>query len=149
MADADNLLQELLAVFREEAQDHLAALGQLLVELEAEQEEASRKLLVETVFRRMHTLKGAAHAVNLVEVAEGCQDLEDLLAEVKRGERELERELFDRLHLGLDALTAQIFGGEGEPHPHPYPPLEGEGAQAPVGEEAQAPVGEEAQAPVG
>ncbi|HJV67362.1 MAG TPA: response regulator [Geomonas sp.] len=147
MGDGENLLKELLEVFRGEAQDHLAALGSLLIDLERQEDAAGGKRLVETVFRRMHTLKGAAHAVNLVEVAEGCQELEDLLAELKRGERELDRALFDRLHAGLDAVSAGIFGSE--PHPHPIPPLEGEGAQAPAGGRLQAPAGEKGQAPAG
>jgi len=109
MVDTENLLKELLETFRLEAQDHLGAVTTLLLSLENEGAAAERQRLVETIFRRMHTLKGAAHAVNLVEVAASCQELEDLLADLKRGERSLELGLFDRLHADLDALSRSIF----------------------------------------
>ena len=107
MADGEELLRELLEVFRLEAQDHLGALSALLVALEQAGVAESGRLL-ETVFRRMHTLKGAAHAVNLMEVARACQDLEDLLADLKRGDRQLDLVLFDRLHAEVDALAELI-----------------------------------------
>ncbi|HBG04431.1 MAG: hybrid sensor histidine kinase/response regulator [Geobacteraceae bacterium GWC2_58_44] len=109
MFDSEALLKELLETFRMEAQDHIRALTSLLIELEKESDPAGRRLLVETVFRRMHTLKGAAHAVNLVEVAHSCQELESLLADLKRGDIPLELGLFDRLHTDVDALSDQIF----------------------------------------
>jgi two-component system, chemotaxis family, sensor kinase CheA len=108
MADNEALLKELLDTFRLEAQDHLGALSTLLVSLENEAAAVERRRLVESIFRRMHTLKGAAHAVNLVDVAKVCQELEDLLAGLKRGEQELGAELFDRLHRDIDALALRL-----------------------------------------
>jgi two-component system, chemotaxis family, sensor kinase CheA len=111
MADNEALLKELLDTFRLEAQDHLGALSTLLVSLENEAAAVERRRLVESIFRRMHTLKGAAHAVNLVDVAKVCQELEDLLAGLKRGELELGAELFDRLHHDIDALALRLGDG--------------------------------------
>jgi two-component system chemotaxis sensor kinase CheA len=104
----DSFATELLETFQLEAQDHLGALSTLLLELEKASEPAERSRLLESVFRRMHTLKGAAHAVNLIEVAKRCQELEDLLAALKRHELELDLGLFDRLHAGLDAVVRLI-----------------------------------------
>ena len=112
MLDAESLLKELLETFRIEAQDHLQALTGLLLEMEKESEPAGRKHQVESVFRRMHTLKGAAHAVNLIEVAHRCQELEDLLADLKRGDLPMYQGIFDRLHSDIDALSRLIFGSE-------------------------------------
>jgi len=109
MGDSEALLQELLEVFRIEAKDHLDVLGVLLVTLEGETGPVERKKLVEGIFRRMHTLKGAAHAVNLLDVARKCQELESLLSGLKRGDIPLELPLFDRLHGDLDLLCARIF----------------------------------------
>jgi two-component system, chemotaxis family, sensor kinase CheA len=109
MSDSEALLKELLETFRVEAQDHLEALGSLLVALEGEQEGAARRGLVESIFRRMHTLKGAAHAVNLIDVARMCQDLESLLADLKRGDLQLGVGLFDRLHRDLDLLSERVL----------------------------------------
>jgi len=109
MGDSEALLHELLEVFRSEAKDHLDALGVLLVTLEGEAGPVERRKLVEGIFRHMHTLKGAAHAVNLLDVARKCQELESLLSGLKRGDIPLELPLFDRLHGDLDLLSARIF----------------------------------------
>jgi len=117
MLDSETLLKELLETFQQEAQDHLGALSTLLVALEREPGAAERRQLTETIYRRVHTLKGAAHAVNLPQVASQCQELENLLADLKRGEIGLELGLFDRLHADLDLLAGQILTGPGAPAP--------------------------------
>ena len=109
MGDSEALFQELLETFRLEAQDHIDALCARLVALEHEEEPARRREQVEGIFRHMHTLKGAAHAVNLIDVAARCQELESLLSDLKRGDIPLELGLFDRLHRDIDLLSARIF----------------------------------------
>lgn len=127
MVDSEGLLKELMETFRLEAQDHIGALSALLVALENEEGAAERRQLVESIFRRMHTLKGAAHAVNLAGIASSCQDLESLLADLKRGDIPLNLDLFDRLHVDIDNLSARIFappgGGAPEWKPEPAHPL--------------------------
>jgi two-component system chemotaxis sensor kinase CheA len=113
MIDSETLLKELLETFRLEAQDHIRALSSLLIDLEKESDPAGRKRHVESVFRRMHTLKGAAHAVNLIDVAQCCQELENLLADLKRGDLLLDLGLFDRLHADIDALSELILQQQG------------------------------------
>ena len=117
MADSEALLKELLETFQLEAQDHLDALGSLLVALEGEADPAGRRGLVEGIFRRMHTLKGAAHAVNLIEVASRCQELESLLSDLKRGDIRLEPALFDRLHGDVNLLAARVYAATGNRSP--------------------------------
>jgi two-component system, chemotaxis family, sensor kinase CheA len=112
MGEQEALHKELLEIFRLEAQDHLGALSTLLVALENERDSDVCTLLVESIFRRMHTLKGAAHAVNLIEVAQNCQEVENLLADLKRGEIGLELPLFDRLHARIDELSQAICAWE-------------------------------------
>jgi two-component system, chemotaxis family, sensor kinase CheA len=111
MSNNEELLKKLLVTFQSEAEDHLRSLSTLLIELEREPGSEERKRLVETLYRKMHTLKGAAHAVNLLDVGEMCQSLESLLAALKRGEIELGVDLFDRLHAAVDALGRRIFLG--------------------------------------
>jgi two-component system chemotaxis sensor kinase CheA len=127
MGDRETLMKELLETFRVEAQDHIGALSALLVALENEGGPAERVQLVESIFRRMHTLKGAAHAVNLAEVARSCQDLESLLADLKRGDIPLDLDTFDRLHADIDALSTRIFAPPGSAPPEGEP----EGAASP------------------
>lgn len=111
MVDHNDLMQRLLVTFQGEAEDHLKALFTLLIDLEREPEPGEQKRLVETLFRRMHTLKGAAHAVNLLDVAELCQALESLLSDLKRGEIAMDPPLLDQLHREVNALEGRIFPG--------------------------------------
>jgi two-component system chemotaxis sensor kinase CheA len=112
MADNDILLNKLMATFHSEAEELLSALSSLLIALEKEQDSGERQRLVETIYRKMHTLKGAAQAVNLLEVGEICQTLESLLAALKRGEIALDDDLFDNLHTAVDSIGKLIFPGE-------------------------------------
>lgn len=109
MFDSEALLKELLATFELEAKEHLGEVSALLLALEREPEAVERKRMGDAVFRRMHTLKGAAHAVNLPEVAEACQQFEDFLADLKRGEMVLGLEHFDWLHGRLNDLGKRLF----------------------------------------
>ncbi|WP_129125698.1 hybrid sensor histidine kinase/response regulator [Geomonas oryzae] len=130
MSDHEALLKELLATFAIEAQEHLDALSSHLLALEREEEEAGRQRLLEGVFRRVHTLKGAAHAVNLVDVAHDCQELEEVLAGIKRGEAEFGVETFDLLHREINRLSARIFPA-GAPTAAPAPAPQGALQSAP------------------
>ncbi|BCG47101.1 Signal transduction histidine kinase CheA [Citrifermentans bremense] len=135
MGDTEALMRELLDTFELEAQEHVGALATLLVALERENEEGEQARLVETVLRRVHTLKGAAHAVNLVAVAQGCQELETLLASLKRGELALDLDLFDRLHRDIDAVASGIAHARASLSPPP-PPAAAPSSEAAPGEQA-------------
>ena len=65
-----------------EADEHLAALREHLLELAGAPAEdaATRRSLVETTFREMHTLKGAARSVGLRDVERVCASCEALLS---------------------------------------------------------------------
>ncbi|MBU5637621.1 response regulator [Geomonas sp. Red69] len=108
MLDSDALLKELLETFELEAREHLGELSTLLISLEREPEAAERVRLLEAIFRRVHTLKGAAHAVNLPDVALACQRLEDVLADLKRGDLPLGLEQFDSLHVSINELGERV-----------------------------------------
>jgi two-component system chemotaxis sensor kinase CheA len=112
MADNDILLNKLLVIFQSEAEDLLGSLSSLLIALEKEQDSGERQRLVEALYRKMHTLKGAAQAVNLLDVGDSCQSLESLLAALKRGEITFEVKLFDNLHAAVDSIGKLIFPGE-------------------------------------
>jgi len=125
------LIVELMETFQLEAQDHLDALSALLIALEREEAASERSRLVESIYRRMHTLKGAAHAVNLGDVALRCQDLESLLSDLKHGDLELEIGIFDRLHRDIDLLAARVFAPLGS-EPAPIPASSGSSASEPA-----------------
>lgn len=129
MINGSELLHRLLATFQGEAEDHLRAFAELLAQMGKEADRGAQQRIVETLFRRMHTLKGAAHAVNLLEVAESCQGVEHLLADLKAGQELVPSGVLETLHRELALLERTIFpvqtAGKG---------TEGEGTSEPVEE---------------
>lgn len=95
----------LLETFRSEAEEHLQAIDAALAELAADAGANGRAPAAETLFRAVHTLKGAARSVALVEVEQRCQTLEALLSRIVRGEIELTRPLFEQLQESADDLA--------------------------------------------
>jgi two-component system chemotaxis sensor kinase CheA len=99
----DEFLKKLLATFRIEADEHLKTMSSGLLELEKAPGSARRAELVETIFREAHSLKGAARAVNLLDMESACQSLESLFAGMK-SRADIPAQLFDLLYQALDAL---------------------------------------------
>src|ERR1044072_4255497 len=91
-------LKTLLATFKIEAEEHIAAIGSGLVDLENAAAKNRRTEIIETIFREAHSLKGAARAVNLGRLEGICQSLESAFAGMKTQDKALTPELFDRLH---------------------------------------------------
>ncbi|HEY8610126.1 MAG TPA: response regulator [Roseomonas sp.] len=102
---------ELLAAFAAEHREHLAAIrGALAAEDEAGAVTLDAPALRE-VFRRAHSLKGAARAVDLPALEQVAHRLESLLAHVVEeaagGAARLAASRLALLHRGLDAIEAQ------------------------------------------
>lgn len=109
------LLRKLLATFEVEAEEHVNAISSGLIELEKASSAEKQIELIESVFREAHSLKGAARAVNLVQVEGACQSLEGVFARLKALEIALSPELFDQLHRMVDTLRALLAAGDGDP----------------------------------
>ena len=97
-------LKRLRATFKVEAAEHLGALSSGLVELEKPSAAENRGNLLEQVFREMHSLKGAARAVNATEMETLCHSLESVFSAWKRKEIAPSVPLFDLLHRAANAL---------------------------------------------
>src|SRR6202453_2733563 len=100
----EELLQRLLATFKVEAQEHIETIASGLVTLEQAPTEAERKSVLDVIFRSAHSLKGAARAVNVMDIEALCQSLESVFAALKRREITPAAELFDLFHRIVDAL---------------------------------------------
>ncbi|MDD2734134.1 MAG: response regulator [Desulfuromonadaceae bacterium] len=106
MTDKDaEFLKKLLVTFKMEADEHLKGMCSGLLDLEKGVAPEQRVELVENVFREAHSLKGAARAVNLVEIESLCQALESVFALVKKDVLPTSPGLFDLLQEALDLLT--------------------------------------------
>jgi two-component system chemotaxis sensor kinase CheA len=98
----EQLAEQLLATFLDELDEQLGVLNAELLVLE--RAPASPEPL-RSVFRVMHTLKGAARAVNVPAVELACHALESLLAAVRTDARPLTPSELALLFRGADALA--------------------------------------------
>ena len=79
MSDLDGIID----LFREEATEHLAALEKGFLDLEAAASADQRESIIDRLFRHAHGLKGAARAVELLDIQQTAQLLEDTLDELR------------------------------------------------------------------
>lgn len=105
MTTDEAFIKKLLATFRIEAEEHIAAISAGLLELEKQPLPERQKEIVEVIFREAHSLKGAARSVNLADIELVCQAMEGLFAALKRGEMVLSPPLFDLLNEATDIVS--------------------------------------------
>lgn len=101
-----DFLNELRQDFLLEAEEHLQTLTSGILELEKPQDPPAG--LVESVFRSAHSLKGAAHAVQMPKVAFLCQSMESVFARLKNRTLSLEPKDYDMFQRALDCLAGLI-----------------------------------------
>ncbi|AWV05074.1 hybrid sensor histidine kinase/response regulator [Burkholderia sp. JP2-270] len=106
------LLQRLLATFAVEADERLNAMSAILLELARRGAAEHCAQLIETLFREVHSLKGAARAVNRDDIEAICQTLESALASAKCSASALSPALLDMFDERLDELTALLAGND-------------------------------------
>ena len=107
----DDLKARLLATFRVEAEEHLQAITAHLLALERGLPPAEAREAVEAAFREVHTLKGAARSVSLMDVEALCQACESVLSRIRRGQLALGHPVLDRLHEAVDGVARLLAGG--------------------------------------
>lgn len=106
--DQDDFLKELLNDFKIEGAEHLHAIVHGLLKLEKDLNSPEKKTIVETVFREMHSMKGASRAVNLMQIERLCMNLESVFHEIKNGRLELSKEMFDVFFQSTDTLNVML-----------------------------------------
>ncbi|MCL5288081.1 MAG: hybrid sensor histidine kinase/response regulator [Acidobacteria bacterium] len=99
-----SFLEKLLATFKVEAAEHIHAISSGLIALEKASAPQGQLEIVEVIFREAHSLKGAARAVNSVEIESICQSLESVFSALKNKGILLSPALFDLLHRAVDML---------------------------------------------
>ncbi|KMO22110.1 hybrid sensor histidine kinase/response regulator [Methylobacterium platani] len=108
----DDIRQLLLAAFDAEHREHLAAIRAALAEAEA-----GRPADWNDVFRRAHSLKGAARAVDLPAVEEVAHRLEALFDRVVQGRTGLDRATAGVVDLALDRIEGLVASLPETPEP--------------------------------
>ncbi|WP_230529993.1 response regulator [Microvirga roseola] len=111
-----DIRKQLLAAFDAEHREHLEAIRTAL-------DNAGRGTIDLTdVFRRAHSLKGAARAVDLPAVEEAAHQLEALFSEVLEGQRTLDEPTVATVRQNLDAVEDLIAGLLNPPKTTPTAP---------------------------
>jgi two-component system chemotaxis sensor kinase CheA len=95
--------------FALEANDHIRTFSRGLSDLGNDSDARTRQGILETIFRAIHTLKGAAYVVKRKDIIGICQPLEGVLHELKSEKILLTDDLLNLLHdtaLYLEHLLA-------------------------------------------
>jgi two-component system, chemotaxis family, sensor kinase CheA len=110
----EEFLKRLRETFRIEAGEHLRTILSGILEMEKGLAADKQDTILETVFREAHSLKGAARAVNLMEIESVCQALESVFWAVKRRDIGLSQPLYDLLHTAVSLIGDLIPAGGAE-----------------------------------
>lgn len=103
-------IQELRQDFLLEAEEHLQTMTSGLLELENTSTPSEK--VVESVYRAAHSLKGAAHAVEMPKVASLCQSMEGVFSKLKDKTLSLEGRDYDLLQRSMNCLSTLISDPE-------------------------------------
>jgi two-component system chemotaxis sensor kinase CheA len=113
--DRDKLIERLRGTFLLELQEHVRVFNRELLAIEKAGSVTAGAESVRTLFRTVHSLKGAARAVNATRLAGVCHRLEELLAGLRDGTRQLSPEIIATLFAAVDTFesTGREFGAGG------------------------------------
>ncbi|WP_137939545.1 response regulator [Chitinivorax sp. B] len=103
--DQAQFMRRLLSTFRAEADEHVAAMDDLLLMLAHTEPGPQANGLVETLFREAHSLKGAARAVDQSAIETICRDMESLLSLVKQGQLDWSAATHSQLQLWVEDMS--------------------------------------------
>jgi two-component system, chemotaxis family, sensor kinase CheA len=98
-------LNRYLDLYLSESQDHLRLLSQSLLALE---DADAAGHAIEEAFRAAHTLKGMSSTMGFTAVSDIAHKLENLLDEIRAGERTVDAATIDELLAGTDRLERAI-----------------------------------------
>jgi two-component system chemotaxis sensor kinase CheA len=101
--------KKLMETFKVETKEHLAVISAHLIDLEKAGEVARRQAIIEAVSREVHSLKGAARAVNMVGIESLSHALEGVFAALKGGANVPSAMLFDLLHQAVDTIDNKLL----------------------------------------
>lgn len=110
-------MKHLMETFKIEADEHINAVVKALVELEKTDGGADSSAIVETLYREIHSLKGAARSVNFKAIEVVCQEMESVVNQIKKKPVSLTEAFFDILHETVDFLTDTLINGDGDANP--------------------------------
>ncbi len=106
--NSDSIIPELLEAFNIEAAERVKNLTDVLVRLEKSQPGTERDSLVESIFRDVHSLKGAARSIGRTDLEKICQSAESIFSMLKKKTLELSAGLTDLLFAAFESIQELI-----------------------------------------
>ena len=100
--DADD---EILQDFLVEASEIIEQLGEQLVDLEQQPDDAD---LLNAIFRGFHTVKGGAGFLSIDPLVQTCHRSEDVFNVLRQGQRRVTPELMDPILEALDVVNEMM-----------------------------------------
>ncbi|MGF7029712.1 two-component system chemotaxis sensor kinase CheA [Paenibacillus mucilaginosus] len=108
-------MNQYLSMFIDESRDHLQAMNEHLLSLEASPEDIS---IVQHIFRSAHTLKGMSATMGFEDLASLTHEMENVLDLVRNNKLKMDSFIFDCIFKSLDSLESMvedvIQGGTGK-----------------------------------
>ena len=98
-----NILEEDIEVFLQEADEHLQLMDQDVVQLESDPENPD---LLQQIFRSSHTIKGSSAMLGHARMTEVAHSMENLLDRLRKGSATVTTGVIDVLLHSLDTLRA-------------------------------------------
>ncbi len=98
-------LAQILKIFKDETEEHLAIVDKCLLELEKCPDDLS---IIEELFREAHSIKGSARMLNIVSVQDVAHKMEDLLGLAKDGTILINSDIIDILYQTADYIGETV-----------------------------------------
>lgn len=117
MKNKEEFLKRIFATFRIEAEENINALSSDLIELEKNPPDPRRKELIEVIYRAAHSLKGAARAVDMIEIESLCHAFEGVMSAVRLEKIILHKAVYNLLHQSVDLLDSILNSTDGKVSP--------------------------------
>lgn len=103
MLNQEEFLKQLREAFAVESKEHIQTIASALLAFEETQANPDQEL-IETTYRAVHSLKGAARAVDLKDIEYICHSMESVFQALKRSEVRINSQLLDMLHEALHLI---------------------------------------------
>lgn len=108
-------LNQYLSMFIDESKEHLQAINENLLKLEATPEDIS---IVQVIFRSAHTLKGMSATMGFEDLASLTHEMENVLDLVRNHKLQMNPFIFDTIFRSVDSLEGMVHditaGGTGK-----------------------------------
>ncbi|RKN86502.1 chemotaxis protein CheA [Paenibacillus ginsengarvi] len=98
-------MNQYLSMFIDESKEHLQALNDNMLRLEASPEDIS---IVQSIFRSAHTLKGMSATMGFEDLASLTHEMENVLDLVRNHKLSMNPFIFDAIFKSLDSLDAMV-----------------------------------------